>query len=259
MFGMEPQRYFIKLAYDGTRYHGWQIQKNAGSVQQVLTDALSMILRLPVKLTGAGRTDAGVHAREYYAHFDLPGSLSVAERKKLVFKLNSFLPDDLAIYEIIPVLAHAHARFTANSRTYTYHINTIKDPFLAGYSFFLFGHMDLDRMNAGADVLLATSDFTSFTKADSDTKTNICKVTFAKWEKQGSILIFTITADRFLRNMVRAVAGTLLDLGKGRITMDDYRIIIISKNRSDAGESVPACGLFLEKISYPEETFLKRD
>jgi len=253
---MEQRRYFIKLSYDGTRYHGWQIQKNAGSVQQLLTDALCMILRVPVKLTGAGRTDAGVHAREYFAHFDIDRSLTQIDIRKLVFKLNSFLPDDLAIYGVFPVVQNANARFTAISRTYSYHIHTVKNPFLAGYSFFLFGDLDIERMNEGAEIIRSVSDFTSFSKVDTDTKTNICRISHAHWDIAGTNLLFTIEADRFLRNMVRAVVGTLLDIGKGKTTCDDLRQIIENKNRSDAGESVPACGLFLEKIEYPDNIFI---
>jgi len=254
---MEHSRYFIKLAYNGTRYHGWQIQKNANSVQHLLTDSLSMMLRKQVKLTGCGRTDAGVHAREYFAHFDIDNKLTVHGITKLIFKLNSFLPDDLAIYSILPVLPDANARFAAISRTYTYHINRTKNPFLQDVSYYLFGKIDLGVMNEGARIIQNARDFTSFSKVDSDTKTNICRVNNALWEEHGDHLVFTISADRFLRNMVRAIVGTLLELGKGKLQLDDITRIIVEKNRSSAGESVPACGLFLEKIEYPQSIFLE--
>lgn len=249
-------RYFLKLAFDGTRYHGWQIQKNAASIQQLLSNALTLFLKEPVKLTGAGRTDAGVHAREYYAHFDCAEIMDHAARTRLVFKLNRFLPSDIVIYDIIPVISSANARFSATKRTYKYYIHTFKDPFIDPYSQYLYGTISVHAMNAGANILLKTKDFTSFSKVDSDTKTNICNLVTARWEKIGNDLVFTITADRFLRNMVRAIVGTLLDIGKGKLKVTDLEKIIVAKNRSDAGESVVAKGLFLEKIEYPEEIFL---
>ncbi|MBC8456548.1 MAG: tRNA pseudouridine(38-40) synthase TruA, partial [Deltaproteobacteria bacterium] len=208
-------RYFIKLAFDGTRYHGWQIQKNARTVQQVLGDACSMILREPVKLTGCGRTDTGVHAREFYAHFETARQLAEEERQKLVYQLNSFLESDLAVYDCFPVKPRVHARFSATARTYQYVITRFKDPFQVHYSYYLFGDLDLDMMNQGAVFLLSISDFTSFSKVNTDTRTNICRITYANWEQTGDKLVFTIRADRFLRNMVRAMVGTLLDLGAG--------------------------------------------
>lgn len=253
---MESSRYFIRLAYEGTRFHGWQIQNNAESVQQVLTDCMRLVLRSEIRLTGAGRTDRGVHATEYFAHFDLPRILSVSDREKLVFKLNRFLPPDIAIREIFPVKPQVNARFTATSRTYRYRIHTSKDPFLEGRSFFLYGKLDIGRMQAGADRLLKVSDFTSFSKVDTDTKTNICRVTDATWELHETELHFVITADRFLRNMVRAIVGTLVDVGKGRITLSQLDEIILKKDRCEAGDSVPACGLYLEKICYPPDIYL---
>jgi tRNA pseudouridine38-40 synthase len=249
-------RYFVKLAFDGTAYHGWQKQKNAPSIQQLLNDAFSMILREPVKLTGAGRTDTGVHAWEFYAHFDLEEELSDARREKLVFKLNSYLPEDVVIFGIFRVKPDANARFSATTRTYKYVISTFKNPFLKGFSYYHYGKLDIDLMNKAAAILLETEDFTSFSKVDTDTKTNICKVYQAEWETAGDELVFTITANRFLRNMVRAIVGTLLEAGKGRIGPEDFKRIIGSKNRSDAGDSVPAGGLYLAHIEYPEEIFL---
>jgi tRNA pseudouridine38-40 synthase len=253
---MRLQRYFIRLAFNGTAYHGWQIQKNATSVQESLTNALTLLLHEPVELTGAGRTDAGVHARDYYAHFDLENQLKASDRKNLVFKLNGFLPGDIVVHDILPVKPGSNARFSAISRTYRYVISTCKNPFLSGYAYYLYGMLNMDLMNEGAAILLETQDFTSFSKVNSDTKTNICTVSYATWEREGDELVFTIRANRFLRNMVRAIVGTLLELGRERITLDDFKKIIESKNRSDAGGSVPACGLFLVNIEYPEEIFL---
>ena len=253
---MGLNRYFIRLAFNGTAYHGWQIQKNAGSVQQSLTNALTLLLHEPIVLTGAGRTDAGVHAWDYYAHFDLKDQLDEDQRKNLVFKLNGFLLEDIVINDILQVISGANARFSAKSRTYRYVISTCKNPFLTGYAYYLYGKLNLDLMNKGAAILLDTRDFTSFSKVNTDTKTNICSVSYANWEKEGDELVFTIKANRFLRNMVRAIVGTLLELGRERITLDDFKHIIASRNRSDAGGSVPACGLFLANIEYPEEIFL---
>jgi len=245
-------RYFIKLAFDGTNYHGWQVQWNARTVQQVLNDACSMILREPVKLTGCGRTDAGVHASEFFAHFEITRRLTDDERQKMVYKLNGFLDSDIVIYDIFPVKPRVHARFSATGRAYRYTITRYKDPFQVNYSHYFVGNLDLDLMNQGAEFLLSVNDFTSFSKVNTDTKTNICSVNYAKWEQTGNKLVFTIRADRFLRNMVRAIVGTLLELGAGKITFDEFRQIVASKNRSDAGESVPAAGLFLVKVDYPE-------
>lgn len=252
---MGLNRYFIRLAFNGTAYHGWQIQKNANTVQQSLTDALSILLREPIGLTGAGRTDAGVHAWDYWAHFDLEDQLDESSRNNLVFKLNGFLPGDIVIYDILPVKPGANTRFSAISRTYRYVISSLKNPFLAGYAYYLYGTLNVDLMNEGAGILLETKDFTSFSKVNTDTKTNICSVTYAGWEKEGDELIFTIKANRFLRNMVRAIVGTLLELGRERITLEDFRQVIAGKNRSDAGGSVPACGLFLANVEYPEDIF----
>jgi len=246
------KRYFVDLSYDGTHYHGWQIQHNAHTVQQVLNDAFSLILRTPVKLTGCGRTDAGVHAGNYFAHFDLEKELSHEQCRKLAFKLNGYLDDDISIREIFPVKPGIHSRFSAKSRTYKYFITREKDPFLVNKAFYLYGKIDIALMNEAASWLKTIRDFTSFSKVGSDTKTNICLVHEAVWKEEGHCLVFTITADRFLRNMVRAVVGTLVDLGTGKTDMEGFKEITHSKNRCNAGDSVPACGLFLEKIEYPE-------
>ncbi|MFH1161213.1 MAG: tRNA pseudouridine(38-40) synthase TruA [bacterium] len=245
-------RYFVKLAFDGTNYHGWQIQQNARTVQQALNDAFSLILREPVRLTGCGRTDTGVHASEFFAHVDLARSLSEEERTKLVFKLNGYLDEDLVIHSIFPVKPRLHARFSAKQRTYQYRITRTKNPFLTKYSYYLYGYLDVELMNKGAEFLLSVTDFTSFSKVNSDTKTNICKVFSARWEPCEHELVFTIRADRFLRNMVRAIVGTLLELGSGKITFDEFRQIVHSHNRSNAGDSVPAAGLFLVEVVYAD-------
>jgi tRNA pseudouridine38-40 synthase len=246
-------RYFIKLSYDGTNYHGWQAQKNAISIQRILADALSMMLREDISLTGCGRTDSGVHAREYYAHMNLEKDMGKTQAEKLVFKLNSYIGKDIAIQKIFPVRADAHARFSATLRTYRYYITLVKDPFLVNQSYYHFGPIDIDLMNRGAELIMKYSDFTSFSKVDSDTKTRICKLTEARWERSGGLVVFTISANRFLRNMVRAIVGTLLDLGTGKMSLRDLKLVIEAKNRSDAGDSVPACGLFLHHVKYPED------
>jgi tRNA pseudouridine38-40 synthase len=249
---MESFRYFAELSYDGTGYHGWQRQPNGVSVQQVLEDAMSLLLRKDVKLTGAGRTDTGVHAREYFAHFDLPDQLDPDAAVKLVFKLNSFLPGDIAIRRIFSVGPLIHARFSATARTYKYYVSRVKNPFRVPYSYFIHGDIDVALMNEGARMIMETDDFTSFSKVDTDTRTNLCRVTYAQWELIDDELVFTITANRFLRNMVRAIVGTLLNIGRHRTGLDDLSGIIAGKNRSEAGDSVPAGGLHLVKIEYPE-------
>lgn len=245
------QRYFIRLAYNGSRYHGWQVQDNARSVQQVITDAFRLIWKEEINLVGCGRTDSGVHARDYYAHFELDGLISRQEIEDRIFRLNRYLDEDIVILEVFPVAPDLHARFSAISRTYQYFVHTRKDPFLNEISWFVPQAIDLALMNKGAGMLTGKQDFTSFSRLHSDVKTNICTVTHARWEKSGHQLIFTITADRFLRNMVRAIVGTIMDLGQGKITLEDYRKIIEGKDRSLAGESVPAKGLFLTGVEYP--------
>jgi tRNA pseudouridine38-40 synthase len=252
---MSGTRYFIQLAYDGTPFHGWQRQPNGVTVQQRLEEAMSMMLRGSVVLTGAGRTDTGVHASEFYAHFDWPERLSEKELEKLVFRLNAYLRKEIALFRIFPVPENAHARFSAVSRTYRYCVARIPDPFRRDYTTSIHTALDQDLMNLGAEEFLRTHDFTSFSKVDTDTATNICKVTYARWEQEGGELVFTITADRFLRNMVRAVVGTLLQLGTGKIDLAGLKRIIDSKNRSDAGDSAPARGLVLHRIIYPAWVF----
>jgi tRNA pseudouridine38-40 synthase len=254
---MNEFRYFLRLAYDGTGFHGWQRQPNAVTVQQTLEEAMSMMLRSTVLLTGAGRTDTGVHAGEFFAHFELGSLLVLAEREKLVFRLNRYLGGEIAVFEILPVRWDAHARFSASSRTYRYCIAKVPNPFRHLYTHHINGEVDIALMNRGAGMLMDYQDFTSFSKVDTDTMTNICKISYAQWEMEGTELVFTITADRFLRNMVRAIVGTLLQLGKGKISLPELKQIIESKNRSNAGDSVPGKGLTLHRIIYQESIYLE--
>jgi tRNA pseudouridine38-40 synthase len=243
-------RYFIRLAYNGANYHGWQIQDNAVTVQEVITKAVSLIWLEDFCMVGCGRTDTGVHAKEFYAHFDLEEERDQEELNELTHRLNRYLPDDIVIYRIFSVPPELHSRYDALSRTYEYHIHTFKDPFLDKFSWFFHQKLDIDLMNRGGKVITEYSDFTSFSKANIKRKTNICKVSRANWELCGHQLIFKITADRFLHDMVRAIVGTLLELGEFKISVEELRKIIESKNRSNAGESVPAKGLYLTKIEY---------
>jgi len=243
-------RFFLKLAYDGTNYHGWQVQENAHTVQAELEEKIGLMLSDKISVTGCGRTDTGVHAREFFAHFD--AEKMPFEPKDFVYKLNRFLPGDIAIFDLFEVNPEMHTRFSAVSRTYKYFINTKKNPFNTKYSYYFNGDLDVDAMNRAAKYITEYDDFTSFSKLHTQTATNICKISEAAWEAfNDGRLIFTITADRFLRNMVRAVVGTLIEVGKKRITPEDVKSIIEAKDRSKAGFSVPANGLFLEKIKYP--------
>lgn len=247
-------RYFIYLSYDGTNYHGWQIQPNGISVQEVLMKALSTFLRKPIEVVGAGRTDAGVHARLMVAHFDFDAELDCAT---VVDKLNRLLPPDVAVYRVRRVKPEAHARFDATYRTYKYYITTRKDPFSRAFSWRIFQTLDFEKMNEAAQALFDYIDFTSFSKLHTDVKTNNCKMMYARWEQIGEHdWVFTIQADRFLRNMVRAVVGTLVEVGKGKLTVEGFRKVIEEKNRCSAGTSVPGNALFLVDVGYPEELFL---
>lgn len=243
-------RYFMELSYQGTRYHGWQIQPNALTVQQELERCFGTFLRQSVEITGAGRTDTGVHASYYVAHFDAE-SLPYDDAD-LVEKLNRFLPRDIALHRIWEVPADAHARFSALSRTYHYRIARSKDPFSTAFSWHFYQPLDVEAMNLAASLLPGITDFTSFSKLHTDVQTNLCRVTRADWQLSGNQLIFTIKADRFLRNMVRAVAGTLVDVGKGKIPPEALLQIAAAMDRSAAGTSLPAEGLFLAGIGYPE-------
>lgn len=268
-------RYFIRFSYNGTNYHGSQVQPNGNTVQAELERALSLLLRTPISTTFAGRTDAGVHAETMYAHFDYPSifdTLTTVERQSLdtlshlVFRLNGVLPADIAVQEIRPVRDDAHARFDATSRTYEYRIIDRKDVFCPNTRTRVRPGLNFNAMNEAARHLLGRQDFASFCRAHTDVKTTICNVTRAEWHLitpsptkgragEGSG-VFTISADRFLRNMVRAVVGTLFDVGYGKIKPDDVRDIIGHLNRQSAGQSAPAEGLFLTDITYPSELFL---
>lgn len=241
-------RYFIKFSYNGTAYHGSQVQPNGNTVQEELEKALSLLLREPISTTFAGRTDAGVHAEVMYAHFDVAESLP----GNLAFRLNGILPNDIAITDVLRVKDDAHARFDATSRTYEYRIIDRKDVFCPNTRTRVRPGLDFDAMNEAAKYLLGRQDFASFCRAHTDVKTTICHVTRAEWNEK----VFTITADRFLRNMVRAVVGTLFDVGYGKTKADDVRDIIRSQSRQSAGQSAPAEGLFLTDITYPQEIFL---
>lgn len=267
------QRYFIEISFDGTRYHGWQTQPNAIAVQQVLDKAISTVLRQPIETLGCGRTDSGVHAKQLFAHFDaaqqpivhgsliIDESLSVEQEKKpstmnyepstLLRGINALLPFDISAKRLIPVHPDAHARFDATSRSYEYHAHFEKDPFRHNFSWQLRDRPDVELMNQAAKIIMEYTDFSCFSKSNTQVKTNNCKITRAEWVWDGDGIIFHITADRFLRNMVRAIVGTLMMVGRKEIAPEGVRQIIDSKNRSNAGTSVPACGLYLTAIKYP--------
>lgn len=241
-------RYFVAFAYNGKNYCGWQYQPHSPSVQETLNKALSTLLRKPIDATGAGRTDTGVHATQMYAHFDYDGQI---DSDALTKRVNAFLPKDIVVYRFIPLHDEAHARFDATSRSYEYHIHTFKDAFINEGSWFNFHPLDVDKMNEAARVLFDYIDFKCFSKTHTDVKTFNCKITEARWEQHGNKLVFHISADRFLRNMVRAIVGTLVEVGLGKSTVQDVRNIIESRDRNKAGFSVPAHGLYLTKVIYP--------
>lgn len=252
---MNSKRYFLEFSYAGTAYHGWQRQPNAISVQEVMEGALNTLLRQKSSLTAAGRTDTGVHARKMVAHFD--GIIAETELNQLVFRLNQLLPKDIAIHSIRLVHPEAHARFDALSRTYEYHINDVKAPFKQGLSYSLYHPLEIKTMNTAASILLEYKDFECFSKSNTDVKTFFCEITQAEWKKNRNGLVFTISANRFLRNMVRAIVGTLIEVGLAKKNSDQIHQIIQSKNRSLAGYSVPAEGLFLTQIDYPNSIYLE--
>ncbi len=248
-------RYFVYLAYDGTNYHGWQIQPNGISIQAELMKALSTLLRCKVEVTGAGRTDAGVHAALMVAHFDVDKAIDTS---LMTDKLNRLLPPDIVVYKLVPVRPDAHARFDATSRTYKYHVSLQKNPFNRAYSLRTYGFpLDFDRMNEAAAALFNYTDFTSFSKLHTDVKTNNCRIMRACWEKTGEAeWTFTIQADRFLRNMVRAIVGTLFEVGRGKMSVEGFCRVIEQRERRFAGTSVPGHALFLVDITYPDAVFL---
>ena len=242
-------RYFLKLSYFGKAYHGWQNQPDSISVQEVLEQNLSKVLPFSVAIVGAGRTDAGVHARQMFAHFDASEEL---DGEDLAYKLNSMLPKDIAISEVFPVRKDAHARFDAVARSYEYHLLQYKDVFDYDQAWYFRYELDLEKMNKAAEILKEYSDFQCFSKSRTDVHTYNCRVDEAKWVEKDGKLIFYITADRFLRNMVRAVVGTLLEIGQGKQPVEYMHEVIKSKDRGKAGTSVPAHGLYLTRIEYPE-------
>ena len=246
-------RYFLTLAYNGTTFHGWQRQPNASSVQQELEEALSTLLREPIAIVGAGRTDTGVHAKQMTAHFE--ADLSEEIEENLPYLLNRFLKENIVIHRIDKVNPDAHARFDATARTYEYHLGFQKNPFKQQLYYYFHQPLSLEKMNEAAQILLEYEDFEAFAKTHSDVKTFLCNITKARWESNADGAIFTITANRFLRKMVRAIVGTLIEVGTGKIAVEDLHKIIQSKNRGEAGFSVPASGLYLTEIKYPQNIY----
>lgn len=243
-------RYFIKLAYKGTNYHGWQYQPNAITIQELVNKALSTLLKSTIDVVGAGRTDAGVHATEYYAHFDVTEEIKTEE---LIYKVNAILPNDIVVYNIFKISDDLHARFDATSRSYEYRIYLGRNPFEIDTTWqIIHKKLDIEAMNEAAKLLFNYENFKCFSRSNTDVRTYNCKIKKAEWKLNETNLIFYITADRFLRNMVRAVVGTLINVGTGKTTLDDFKKIIESKDRSNAGPSVPAKGLFLTEITYPK-------
>lgn len=242
-------RYFIDLAYDGSAFHGWQVQPNAASVQETIENAFGVIFQQEIQIVGAGRTDAGVHAKQLMAHWDCDKEIDTAQ---LQFKLNNMLPDEIAINSIYPVKDDAHARFDAVAREYKYYVSSKKNPFQHQYSYYLKRELNIGKMNEAAGILKNYTDFKCFSKSRTDVHTYNCKIEFAYWEAEKELLVFTIKADRFLRNMVRAIVGTLIEIGLEKMEVEEMHQIIKSRNRSNAGKSVEAKGLFLTKVEYPE-------
>ncbi len=246
-------RYFIKISFKGTNYQGWQIQAREITVQGTLTKAINLILAEEIGLTGVGRTDSGVHALNYYAHFDSVNN-NLDSNDSLNRKLNSFLPSDILVQDIFKVNNSNHARYDAVSRTYHYVITNFKNPFLKDFSYNFYGDINIDSMNEACKIIQKHNDFTSFSKLHGNNKTNFCKIIDAEWRRvSDGVLVFRITADRFLRGMVRAIAGTMLTIGKGKISSKQIEAILSEMNRGAAGMSVPANGLFLTSIRYPED------
>jgi tRNA pseudouridine38-40 synthase len=243
-------RYFIEISFRGTNYHGWQLQPNASSVQAEVEGALSTLTQEDIKTTGAGRTDTGVHARFFVAHFET-NSFLPDNRIDFLYKINSLLPQDIAIHSVYPVRPDAHARYSASSRTYVYTISRVKDPFNVDISWRYTGPLNIAAMNQAAGKLMDYTDFTSFSKLHSDVKTNACYIYEAAWSTNGDQFIFTIRGNRFLRNMVRSIVGTMIDLGRGKIDLNDFIRIVEGKNRCLAGFSAPAQGLALVNVEYP--------
>ncbi|PWJ55930.1 tRNA pseudouridine38-40 synthase [Dyadobacter jejuensis] len=248
-------RYFIEFSYKGTAYHGWQRQNNAIGVQEILEQALGKILREPVAITGSSRTDTGVHATQQFAHFDRAEGAALPPR--LVYRLNGLLPDDIAVAALHRVDPELNSRFVATHRRYEYRISRTKNPFLHEVAYGLSSPVDVDRMNAAAKGLLGLHDFESFSKVHTNVNNFRCTITRAEWEVRGDLWIFHIQANRFLRGMVRAVVGTLLDIGRGKRSVENMKEVIEARNRKFAGPQAPAEGLFLVEVGYPEGLFLE--
>ncbi len=247
-------RFLFEITYRGTHYHGWQSQHNAIGIQQVIEEAMTKLLREKISIVGSGRTDTGVHCAQQFFHADIESGF---EFDTLIIRLNSLLPKDIAVRSIRKIKPDASARYDAFERTYQYHITRKKDPLREGLSFYFFKHLDLTVLESGARILLGKHDFECFSKVKTDVNHFICDITQAEWNQKGDMLVFTITANRFLRGMVRAVVGTLLDAGTGKITLDDIRTILKSKDRKKAGMNVPPEGLFLTSVKYPKTIFIK--
>jgi tRNA pseudouridine38-40 synthase len=251
-------RYFLRLKFDGTAYNGWQIQKNTPrTVQQVLNEVLSSALSDRIETSGCGRTDTGVHAKEYFCHFNSLKNDLHTDPRTWLYKFNTMLPKDISIQEISLMNSEAHARFSATERSYEYLISTKKDPFMVNRSYLLYGDLNLEIMNRACDVLKEYSDFSSFSKSNTQVKTNDCKIISALWTNDNDVIRFKISANRFLRNMVRAITGTMIEIGKEKIGIDEFRKIIEGRNRSYAGMSVPASGLYLTRVKYPENIWIR--
>lgn len=247
-------RYFIKLGYKGTAFHGWQYQPNAVAVQELVNKAFSTVLRKDIDVLGAGRTDTGVHAEQMYAHFDFDTPF---DKNELIYKANAILPDAIVIHDILRVKDEAHARFDALRRSYEYRIYKGKNPFFIDLSWQIINKkLNSSKMNSAAEILLTYTDFKCFSRSNTDVKTYNCKIFNAEWKEEGEWLIFYISADRFLRNMVRAIVGTLVEIGTGKTTIDQLKEIIESKDRKNAGPSAPAQGLFLTEVVYPKTLFI---
>lgn len=246
-------RYFLHLGYKGSEYHGWQVQPNAISVQSVIENALKIVMRRQIEIVGAGRTDAGVNAKSMYAHFDVDEE--ICDKQKFLNSLNRLIGKDIAVYDLINVVNYAHARFDALSRTYKYFVVHKKNPFLYPLTWQCHYLLNYEKMNEAAAILKEYTDFTSFSKLHTDVKTNDCKIYEAEWTKENDVYVFTIRANRFLRNMVRAIVGTLVEVGRGRMEIEDFKNVILKKDRCAAGTSMPPQALYLWDVEYPQEIF----
>jgi len=247
-------RYFLDISYLGTRFHGWQIQKNAISVQEVINEKISTLLKREINVVGSSRTDTGVHAIQQFCHFDIDKKINLEVLRE---KLNSFLPKDVSLNQIFPVVDDAHSRFDAVSRTYEYRICRNKNPFQNETAYFFFKKLDIDLMNEGAEFLLKVNNFQSFSKVKTDVNNFDCKITYAKWNLKSGNLNFKIRSNRFLRGMVRAIVGTLLEVGEEKISIGEFKKVIMSRNRSKAGSAAPPKGLYLTHVKYPRRIYLK--